>query len=98
MIKTIWFTAYPETLIRVENKTIYTNMVTFTERVPAVTEERNPAPGVCLPVIVTFCRYHKVSLPRSTIVHVPCVIFLEIISNKLAWNPPTRFSGVVESN
>ncbi|XP_033366977.1 uncharacterized protein LOC117243520 [Bombus vosnesenskii] len=57
---TIYFKSYPETLIRVENKTIYTNMVTFTERVPAVTEERNPAPGVCLPVIVTFCRYHKI--------------------------------------
>ena len=86
--------AYPETLVRVENKTIYTNVVAFTGRVPTAIEEKNPAPGVCLPIIVTFCTYHKVSLPRSTVVHVPSAIFLEIISNKLARNPPTRFSRV----
>lgn len=53
--------AYPETLIRVENKTIYTKMVAVTERAPPAIEEKNPAPGVCLPIIVAFCKYHKVS-------------------------------------
>ncbi|KAK9306878.1 hypothetical protein QLX08_002524 [Tetragonisca angustula] len=57
---TIYFKSYPETLIRVENKTIYTNVVAFTERVSTAIEEKNPAPGVCLPIIVTFCIYHKI--------------------------------------
>ncbi|KAK1127010.1 hypothetical protein K0M31_004624 [Melipona bicolor] len=57
---TIYFKSYPETLIRVENKTIYTNVVAFTERVSTAIEEKNPAPGVCLPIIVTFCTYHKI--------------------------------------
>lgn len=30
---------------------------------PAVTEppDKNPAPGVCLPVIVSFCHQHRIS-------------------------------------
>ncbi|KAG6796821.1 hypothetical protein HZU73_07807 [Apis mellifera caucasica] len=57
---TIYFKSYPETLIRVENKTIYTKMVAVTERAPPAIEEKNPAPGVCLPIIVAFCKYHKI--------------------------------------
>ncbi|XP_076753401.1 uncharacterized protein LOC143424905 [Xylocopa sonorina] len=53
----IYFKSNPETVIRLENKTIYTNMVAFTER---SIEEKNPAPGVCLPIIASFCQYHKV--------------------------------------
>ncbi|CAK9832349.1 Atrial natriuretic peptide-converting enzyme [Anthophora retusa] len=56
----IYFKSNSETVIRLENKTIYTNMITFTERVPLTIEEKNPAPGVCLPIIVTFCQYHKI--------------------------------------
>ncbi|XP_017789542.1 PREDICTED: atrial natriuretic peptide-converting enzyme-like [Habropoda laboriosa] len=56
----IYFKSNSETVIRLENKTIYTNMITFTERVPVTIEEKNPAPGVCLPIIVTFCQYHKI--------------------------------------
>ncbi|KZC07370.1 Atrial natriuretic peptide-converting enzyme, partial [Dufourea novaeangliae] len=56
----VYFKSYPETVIRLENKTIYTNMITMTERAPRMIEEKNPAPGVCLPIIVTFCKYHKI--------------------------------------
>ncbi|XP_076228713.1 uncharacterized protein LOC116431886 isoform X2 [Nomia melanderi] len=56
----VYFKSYPVTVIRLENKTIYTNMITMTERAPRVIEEKNPAPGVCLPIIVTFCKYHKI--------------------------------------
>lgn len=69
--------AYPETLIRVENKTIYTKMVAVTERALPAIEEKNPAPGVCLPIIVAFCKYHKVRyFHPPSIVHVPSVDLL----------------------
>ncbi|KAG7205357.1 hypothetical protein KM043_007357 [Ampulex compressa] len=55
-----YFKTYPETVIRLENKTIYTNMIAVTQRAPLVIEENNPAPGICLPVIVSFCQYHKI--------------------------------------
>ncbi|XP_076384843.1 uncharacterized protein LOC117228049 isoform X2 [Megalopta genalis] len=56
----VYFKSNPETAIRLENKTTYTNMITMTERAPRMIEEKNPAPGVCLPIIVTFCKYHKI--------------------------------------
>ncbi|XP_076246920.1 atrial natriuretic peptide-converting enzyme [Calliopsis andreniformis] len=55
-----YFKSYPETVTRWENRTIYTNMVALTEQAPPVIEEKNPAPGVCLPIIVTFCQHHKI--------------------------------------
>ncbi|XP_034183521.1 uncharacterized protein LOC117605855 [Osmia lignaria lignaria] len=56
----IYFKSYLETVIRLENKTIYSNVMALMERTPAPIEQKNPAPGVCLPVIVTFCQHHKV--------------------------------------
>ncbi|XP_076280974.1 uncharacterized protein LOC143209360 [Lasioglossum baleicum] len=56
----VYFKSNPETAIRLEDKTIYTNMITMTERAPRMIEEKNPMPGVCLPIIVTFCKYHKI--------------------------------------
>ncbi|XP_076684868.1 uncharacterized protein LOC143377485 [Andrena cerasifolii] len=56
----VYFKSYPETVIRLENKTLFPNMLAVTERSPLIMEERNPAPGVCLPIIVTFCQYHKI--------------------------------------
>ena len=32
------------------------------ELIKANEEEKNPSPGVCLPVIVNFCQYHKVKM------------------------------------
>ena len=47
------------------NKTSNTYSKTGTMMVPEsikpTIEEKNPSPGVCLPVIVNFCQYHKVS-------------------------------------
>lgn len=48
------FSAYP-TSIQVINGTINTNFTPARERVII-----NPAPGICLPIIVTFCQQHKV--------------------------------------
>ncbi|XP_076662146.1 uncharacterized protein LOC143365660 [Halictus rubicundus] len=56
----VYFKSNPETAIRLEDKTIYTNMITMTERAPRMIGEKNPMPGVCLPIIVTFCKYHKI--------------------------------------
>ncbi|XP_043259003.1 uncharacterized protein LOC122401117 [Colletes gigas] len=56
----VYFKSYPETVIRLENKTIYTSMIALTEKPDSTIEEKNPAPGVCLPIIVTFCQYHKI--------------------------------------
>ncbi|XP_017876695.1 atrial natriuretic peptide-converting enzyme-like [Ceratina calcarata] len=56
----IYVRSYPETIIGPENKPIYANKIAFTERAPVTIEDKNPAPGVCLPIIVTFCQYHKI--------------------------------------
>ncbi|XP_069704892.1 uncharacterized protein [Periplaneta americana] len=49
-----YFRAYPST-VRYVNKT-----VTTTTKVLTPPEDANPAPGICLPVIVSFCQYHRV--------------------------------------
>ncbi|XP_075238195.1 atrial natriuretic peptide-converting enzyme-like isoform X2 [Lycorma delicatula] len=49
-----YFRAYPST-VRYVNKTVTTTRVAV---VPP--EDVNPAPGICLPVIVTFCQQHRV--------------------------------------
>nr|KAF7435742.1 hypothetical protein H0235_003933 [Vespula pensylvanica] len=58
-----YYKTYPETAIRFENRTEYTRAITVTEPTRSIIpqdEEKNPAPGVCLPVIVHFCQYHKI--------------------------------------
>ncbi|XP_046818808.1 uncharacterized protein LOC124424171 isoform X1 [Vespa crabro] len=59
-----YYKTYPETAIRFENRTEYTRAIMVTEPTRSIIqeeeEEKNPAPGVCLPVIVNFCQYHKV--------------------------------------
>lgn len=36
------------------------NNVTSEKTLPTTSPGLNPAPGVCLPVIVSFCQHHKV--------------------------------------
>ncbi|KAK2578908.1 hypothetical protein KPH14_011122 [Odynerus spinipes] len=59
---TAYYKTYPETAIRFENRTVYPSIIMVTEpmRSVIIQEEKNPAPGVCLPVIVSFCQYHKI--------------------------------------
>lgn len=38
----------------------------MSERVQ-LTEDKNPAPGVCLPIIVNFCQHHKVTIRIETL-------------------------------
>lgn len=56
-----FFSAYPAYTVRFENKTVY-SMGTVAIPAPPRVEPplKNPAPGICLPVIVSFCQYHKV--------------------------------------
>lgn len=49
--------AYPETDLRPDDRSI---VIAITERA-RLTEDKNPAPGVCLPIIVSFCQQHKVT-------------------------------------
>ncbi|XP_046987649.1 atrial natriuretic peptide-converting enzyme-like [Schistocerca americana] len=49
-----YFKAYPST-VRYVNKTVTTTTVALTKPT-----QDNPMPGICLPVIVTFCHYHKI--------------------------------------
>jgi len=56
--------AYPEGDLKMENKTVFRN----TAVIPishTVIEDKNPAPGVCLPIIVTFCQQHKVIIASA---------------------------------
>ncbi|XP_019885727.1 atrial natriuretic peptide-converting enzyme isoform X2 [Ooceraea biroi] len=53
----VYFKTYPESDLRLENRSV---IITITERARPVIEDKNPAPGVCLPIIVTFCQQHKV--------------------------------------
>ncbi|XP_077291276.1 atrial natriuretic peptide-converting enzyme-like [Arctopsyche grandis] len=50
-----YFRANPAQVVKVVNNTI--TMSTVMTVAPAA---KNPAPGVCLPVIVNFCQYHRV--------------------------------------
>ncbi|XP_060537092.1 atrial natriuretic peptide-converting enzyme-like [Cylas formicarius] len=52
---TAYFKAYPSNVVKIVNKTI--NVTTT----PIIIEKRsdNPAPGICLPVIVRFCKQHQ---------------------------------------
>ncbi|XP_011702665.1 PREDICTED: atrial natriuretic peptide-converting enzyme isoform X2 [Wasmannia auropunctata] len=45
---------------KLENRTIYTAVIPIPEGTHFMFEDKNPAPGVCLPIIVTFCLQHKV--------------------------------------
>jgi len=54
--------AYPENDFKLENTTIYTAVIPIPESTRFVIEDKNPAPGVCLPIIVTFCQQHKVTI------------------------------------
>lgn len=63
--------AYPENDFKLENRTIYTAVIPISESTHFVVEDKNPAPGVCLPIIVTFCQQHKVTIaPPSYIVEL----------------------------
>ncbi|XP_012537238.2 uncharacterized protein LOC105837206 isoform X1 [Monomorium pharaonis] len=55
-----YFKTYPENDFKLENRTIYTAVIPIPESTHFIVEDRNPAPGVCLPIIVTFCQQHKV--------------------------------------
>ncbi|KYN29072.1 Atrial natriuretic peptide-converting enzyme [Trachymyrmex cornetzi] len=55
-----YFKTYPENDFKLENRTIYTAVIPIPESTRFVIEDKNPAPGVCLPIIVTFCQQHKV--------------------------------------
>lgn len=65
-VNNFFYAAYPETAVRYENGTEYAKVITVTSEPARIMtredeeEEKNPAPGVCLPVIVNFCQYHKV--------------------------------------
>ncbi|XP_077279868.1 uncharacterized protein LOC143907164 [Temnothorax americanus] len=47
-----YFKTYPD--FQLENRTIYTALIPIPET-RFMFEDRNPAPGICLPIIVTFC-------------------------------------------
>ncbi|XP_050446690.1 atrial natriuretic peptide-converting enzyme [Cataglyphis hispanica] len=55
-----YFKTYPENGFKLENQTMYTAIVPIPEGAPLVTVDKNPDPGTCLPIIVTFCRQHNV--------------------------------------
>ncbi|KAI4503391.1 hypothetical protein M0802_001613 [Mischocyttarus mexicanus] len=60
-----YYKTYPQTVIKFDNRTVSTSIISVTEPmrlmiIPDDEEEKNPAPGVCLPVIVSFCQYHKI--------------------------------------
>lgn len=55
-----WSAKVPEDL-NLGNRTVYT-VISIPER-SHLTEDMNPAPGVCLPIIVTFCQQHNVTMP-----------------------------------
>ncbi|XP_011873137.1 PREDICTED: atrial natriuretic peptide-converting enzyme isoform X2 [Vollenhovia emeryi] len=55
-----YFKTYPENDFKLENRSMYTAVISIPESTHFVIEDRNPAPGVCLPIIVTFCEQHKV--------------------------------------
>ncbi|XP_015120574.1 atrial natriuretic peptide-converting enzyme [Diachasma alloeum] len=56
-----YFKSYPEGGVRFENRTVERTGIVSSSRPPsALAEPKNPAPGICLPVIVTFCLNHKV--------------------------------------
>ncbi|XP_032685944.1 uncharacterized protein LOC116851037 isoform X2 [Odontomachus brunneus] len=53
-----YFKTYPD--LKLENRTAYWSLIPMSERVQLLTEDKNPAPGVCLPIIVNFCQHHKI--------------------------------------
>ncbi|XP_051156436.1 uncharacterized protein LOC127278666 isoform X2 [Leptopilina boulardi] len=54
-----YFKSYTTNTVRMEN--IYTTSTLMVPKpIKSVMEEKNPSPGVCLPVIVNFCQYHKI--------------------------------------
>ncbi|XP_008211465.1 atrial natriuretic peptide-converting enzyme isoform X2 [Nasonia vitripennis] len=60
-----YFKSYPATVIKAtnENKTTLASSGTtavLSEPILSNSEMQNPAPGICLPVIVNFCQYHKI--------------------------------------
>ncbi|XP_029661736.1 atrial natriuretic peptide-converting enzyme [Formica exsecta] len=55
-----YFKTYPASGFKLENKTMYTAIIPIPERAHLVTVDKNPDPGTCLPIIVTFCREHNV--------------------------------------
>ncbi|XP_050314425.1 atrial natriuretic peptide-converting enzyme isoform X2 [Anthonomus grandis grandis] len=52
---TVYFKAFPTNTVTIVNKTINVTAL------PVIIEKKsdNPAPGICLPVIVKFCKQHK---------------------------------------
>ncbi|KYN04551.1 Atrial natriuretic peptide-converting enzyme, partial [Cyphomyrmex costatus] len=54
-----YFKTYPENDFKLKNKTMYTAVIPISEN-NFIIEDKNPAPGICLPIIVTFCQQHKV--------------------------------------
>ncbi|XP_033209606.1 atrial natriuretic peptide-converting enzyme-like isoform X2 [Belonocnema kinseyi] len=53
-----YFKSYPGN--RTSNIYSKTGNVMVPQSIKPTTEEKNPSPGVCLPVIVNFCQYHKI--------------------------------------
>ncbi|XP_011298034.1 uncharacterized protein [Fopius arisanus] len=56
-----YFKSYPEGSVRFENRTVLKTGIQSSSRpLSSLAEQKNPAPGICLPVIVTFCMNRKV--------------------------------------
>ncbi|XP_043476441.1 atrial natriuretic peptide-converting enzyme-like [Leptopilina heterotoma] len=54
-----YFKSYSANTLRTEN--LYaTSTLMVPKPIKSAMEEKNPSPGVCLPVIVNFCQYHKI--------------------------------------
>ncbi|XP_044580034.1 atrial natriuretic peptide-converting enzyme-like isoform X2 [Cotesia glomerata] len=56
----VYFKTNPPDSIKFPNETIKTPVVIYSPSEIYLSEQKNPAPGICLPVIVTFCLFHKV--------------------------------------
>ena len=53
--------AYPRDVTTLDKTTYTTAVVSVPGQIRTIPETKNPAPGICLPVIVGFCRYHQVT-------------------------------------
>ncbi|XP_046620350.1 atrial natriuretic peptide-converting enzyme-like isoform X1 [Neodiprion virginianus] len=56
-----YFKSYPAYTVRLENNTVHSTEMVIAPGPPKFEPPlKNPAPGICLPVIVSFCQYHKI--------------------------------------
>ncbi|KAL0114337.1 hypothetical protein PUN28_011533 [Cardiocondyla obscurior] len=54
-----YFRTHPENDLAL-NRSMYTAVIPIPESTNFVIEDKNPEPGVCLPIIVKFCKQHKI--------------------------------------